>query len=390
MKPNMPPDSSPVPPTRQRVYALVSVAIAVVSVLVLIEGMVRLLSHYSTPETVRRNSLEYMGSIFARHRLEPNQTVRVEEPRRDASSAEGTARVFRIGRRGYRGKEFALPKPPGLRRIVIFGGSAVFDIHATEGRDWPHLVEERIRSKGHAEVEVINAGIPGHATFDALGRLYSQVWTYEPDYVAIYEAWNDMKYIDDVGFETPLIDQFTPYNPQTDPFRNFLGPVDRFLGHSQLYVRLRKRYFRWKLNPGEEGKRPAEEPIRPGSSLGLRQYRLNLELFVDAARDIGATPVLLTEATLVSATNTEEDKKHIRYDYQGMNHEQLIKAFKDCNDVVRLVAREKEAPLVDLDRMLTGRRELFEDHVHTTAQGSAALGNAVGDFFADALSRKPG
>lgn len=386
----MPPEPDPVPAARQKIYARVTVAIAVLVALFVLECVVRLVSPHPTPEATRRDSLDYLPSIFAQHRLKPDQSVSVGQTRRAASSAGGAERVFRIGRRGYRGPEFAVPKPPGVRRIVILGGSDVFDIHATEGRDWPRLAEARLRSRGHGEAEVINAGVPGHASFDALGRLYSQVWTYEPDYVVLCDVWNDIKYIDDIGLETPLIDLFAPYDPKLDPFRSYLGPLDRLLCHSQLYVTLRRRYFKWTIQAGEEGKRPADEPFRAEYGLGLRQYRLVLELFVDAARNIGATPVLLTQATLVAPTNSEDDKKHIRYDYQRMSHEQLLKAFKDCNDLVRLVAREKGTPFLDLDRMLSGRRELFEDHVHTTAQGSEALGAAVGDFLADALSRKPG
>ncbi len=380
----------PVPAARQKTYALVTVAVAVVAALVLLEGVLRLVTHYPTPEETRHDSLEYLPSIFARHRLEPDQEVRVEVERRDGASAGKAERVFHIGSRGYRGPEFAVPKPQGVRRIVILGGSDVFDIHATEGRDWPRLAEARLKSLGHGEAEVINAGIPGHASFDALGRLYSQVWTWGLDYVLLCAGWNDIKHLDDVTSEKPLIDLFSPYQPERDPFRNYVGPLDRVLCHSQLYVALRKRYFRWAIRAGEEGMRPADGPLRGDDSLGLRQYRIVLELCVDAARNIGATPILLTQPTLVSTSNNDEDKSHIRYEYQRMSHEQLVKAFKDCNDVVRLVAREKGAPLLDLDRLLTGQSGMFEDHVHTTARGSEALGAAVGDFLAETLSRRPG
>ena len=47
--------------------------------------------------------------------------------------------------------------------------------------------------KGH-HVEVINAGIPGHTSGDSLGRLYTEIWQWKPDYVIMYEAWNDIKY----------------------------------------------------------------------------------------------------------------------------------------------------------------------------------------------------
>lgn len=44
------------------------------------------------------------------------------------------------------------------------------------------------------------------------------------------------------------------------------------------------------------------------SELGLKQYRLNMETFVDIARNIGAEPILMIEARLVTPDNTSREK----------------------------------------------------------------------------------
>jgi hypothetical protein len=98
---------------------------------------------------------------------------------------------------------------------VIVGGSSVFDANARDaseeaGRDWPHLAEGFLKRSGYSDVDVINAGAPGHATFDSLGRLYSQIWIYQPDYVLLYNCWNDVKYFRVVTPEQPLITPFRP------------------------------------------------------------------------------------------------------------------------------------------------------------------------------------
>ncbi len=62
----------------------------------------------------------------------------------------------------------------------------------SEGADWPHLVEQYLKEKGLSNVEVINGGIPGLPSFDSMGRLFSDGWTLNPDYVINYEAWNDI------------------------------------------------------------------------------------------------------------------------------------------------------------------------------------------------------
>src|SRR5207302_4196395 len=93
-----------------------------------------------------------------------------------------------------------------------------------------------------------------------------------------------------------------PYAEDSDPRLNYQGRIDRFLcEHSQLFVRVRQRYYDWKLKADLEG----EVVQREGTfdfelqEEALKQYKLNVQLFVDCAKDIGATPVLMTEARLV-------------------------------------------------------------------------------------------
>jgi lysophospholipase L1-like esterase len=350
---------------------------------VMLEAAVRLLLPYNSPETVRRHSVQYIPKVYSRHLLEPNQRIDTrgawgERP------GDGPGLHIEINERGYRGGPIALPKPAGVRRVVILGGSSVFDINATEGRDWPHLVEERLRFGGHRTVDVINAGVPGHASSDSLGRLYSQIWMYRPDFVLIDHVWNDMKYMGRAGPDRSLIDLIEPYDPSADPFQTYRGPLDHLLSYSQVYVKLRTRYFLWKVRPGTEGA-VAGGPDAAIGPVGLEQFRLNLKLLVDASRDIGAIPVLMTEPTLVAPSNTAADRDRIHYEYQGMDHEALVRGFDACYRIIREVGNDKQVPVLDLASVLNGRGDLFEDQVHTNPRGSEAIAGLVADFLAKTM-----
>ncbi|MDC8447826.1 MAG: hypothetical protein LV473_05680 [Nitrospira sp.] len=290
------------------------------------------------------------------------------------------AKTYFINEHGSRGASFKLPKPPGVRRIVVLGGSTVFDLNADEGFDWPHLVEKFLKEKGHHQVEVINAGIPGHASSDSLGRLYAEIWQWEPDYLMIYEAWNDIKYFNSLSYNTPLIRLVQPSNSDADPFKTYQGTMDYLLSYSQLYVRIRTRYFAWKHQVGSEGKFKEERKDNV-SSLGLSQFRLNMEMFVDVSRNIHAIPILITQATLVSSMNTEEDRKRIVYGYVGLSHEGILQAYEKCRQVILGVAREKKADVLDLLPQLQGKSELFHDHDHTTPRGSEEIARRVANFL---------
>lgn len=367
-----------------------TIGLSVSIVLVCGEILVRVSSRYNTPTTISEHSLQYVPSIFARHLLKPNQIVKPQLAWGVRPEEEAADLTYFINEFGYRGPSFSIPKPKGIWRIVVLGGSAVFDFNAD---DWPYLIQHYLKAMGHTNVEVINAGVPGHASFDSLGRLYSQIWTWEPDYILVYHGWNDIKYFRTLVREKPLVNHFRPYDENTDPFRTYQGWLDKLLCMSQLYVKFRNQYFIWRMKPGPEGTIPEAEYSLTYSSLAVHQFRLTLQLIVDAARNTGATPILLTQATLVSTDNSKEDRKRIAYEYQGLSHPALVKAFRSSNQIIVSVAREKGADFLDLAHMFSGQSDLFSDHVHTTQGGSRIIAEATAAFLADKLeeihSRSP-
>ena len=375
---------------RHRLVALSAVVIGLLSGLVAAEIAVRLFLRYNTPGTVRAHSVQYLPSVYARHRLAPGQDF-------DAGLAWGTPPPgtppgphIVINDRGFRGGPIAVPKPPGTIRVVVLGGSLVFDIHANEGEDWPHLLGARLHERGHPEVEVLNAGVPGHASADSLGRLATQIWMLEPDLVLLVHGWNDLKLLGRIDPDHPLLARLAPYDPHADPFQNDRGFLDRLLSRSQIYVKLRTRFFLSRVNPGSEGALAAG-----GGGTGLdwawgeRQFRLDLALLAEGCRAIGARPIFVTEASLVTPDAPEEARRRIQYDYVGLDHPALVRAYALFNDAVRDVGRARGVPVLDLDRALSGRLDLFADHVHTTAAGSRAYADEAAAFLAGELEAAP-
>lgn len=299
------------------------------------EFYVRLFSRHGhfTPETLKKQYLEYVPALFARY-LFP-------EHAKQARGMNGI--VTSINSKGYRGPEFSREKPAGKTRILFYGGSAVFDLAAPDGKDWPRHVETLLHEKGFPEVEVINGGTPGHAAFDCLGRFYTEGHLFKPDYVVLYSSWNDVKFF---GETKPLLRTLRPFDPQADPLLNYQNSLDRFLaGHSQLYVRLRYRYF----------------------------LEVTLRTFVDLVRNAGGKPVLMTEARLVTRQNTEEEKKKIQYEYQKLVPEALREAYEKADETIKRIAAERNVPLIDASAEMTGNSAYFLDHVHLTEEGSKIL-----------------
>ncbi|MBN2494621.1 MAG: SGNH/GDSL hydrolase family protein [Deltaproteobacteria bacterium] len=329
-----------------------------------------------TPEELRRRSLRYEPAVFARHVLA-----------REKVEAHGwNGARWQINELGYRGRAFRPDKQAGTYRIVFYGGSSVFDSFASGKDDWPHRVERWLRAHGRESVEVINAGVPGHASFDALGRLFAEGHRFEPDCVVLYAAWNDIKTF---RSSEPLLRQIAPWSEGLDPRIHYTGELDRGLCQlSQLYLLLRGWYQRETRGLGEEGRVPGGEPGDRIQPEALAQYRLGLEAFADLARNIGALPVFVLQARLVHPDNTRAQRERIRLDYVQLTHEALCRAFAETDRITRLVAAEKGALLIDSTSAMCGQEAFFLDHVHLNEAGSRRLAELVGEGLVSELKNK--
>jgi lysophospholipase L1-like esterase len=336
---------------------------------------------YVTPEIIRERSLQYAPSLFAR-------TV---FPQRAQTAYGGKTvndgLIYPINSQGYRGPELAATKPANTVRFIIYGGSQVFDINAANDNDWPRRVEKILRGQG-LNVEVINAGAPGHASWDSVGKLFAEGHAFAPDYVVLCNAWNDLK---SFRSERPLLRQFKPYAATGDPRQNYQNALDRFIcERSQLFVRLRMKYYSWRLRAGAQGQIP-ESAAKAGddvSAAALKQYSLNLQTFADVAKNAGAAPVLMTQPRLASLKNTDDEKKRLHYYYVNLTHEGLVKAFEQTDAIIRQTAQDKGATLIDAAPQLTGRGELFTDEVHYNDAGSQAIAEFVAGELAKVLTQR--
>lgn len=78
------------------------------------------------------------------------------------------------------------PEPAGWN-IICFGDSLTYGTGASEGKDYPALLAEMVPDP------VINAGVPGDTTAQALARLEADVLARDPKMVLITLGGNDLK-----------------------------------------------------------------------------------------------------------------------------------------------------------------------------------------------------
>lgn len=310
-----------------------------------------------TTEEILKQSVAYEPSSFSTSVLTFNQDIYNEK-------GEIKSKI----RSGYRSEYPLSLKEKGKKVIFVLGGSFVYDIYADLGESWPELVEKNLNGK----YNVINAGVPGHRTFDAIGKIIGEIHLYKPDYIILCNAWNDIKYFPMLSLpDSTLLRMYPGITKYSHGNRiNFIiGFFERF----QLFLFIKSFFNEGASSLGLEGKTTNIVLGNSISDYAIEQYKINLQIFIETCRTIGSIPILMTQPRLPSKDNSEADKNKINYKYVKLNHDTLVDAFNKCDSIIFELANSHGVDIIDASKYFTGKPELFTDAVHTTKLGSELI-----------------
>ncbi|HEX6986047.1 MAG TPA: SGNH/GDSL hydrolase family protein, partial [Planctomycetaceae bacterium] len=120
------------------------------------------------------------------HRLRPLQTTAVRDP--DAGDAVEVA----VNSHGLRGPEVAVPKPPGVYRVLCLGDETVLGPQLPESLALPAQLKEFLQARTALRVEVLNAGLPGGCPLLAWLRLRHSLLGLQPDLIVLHVDMTDV------------------------------------------------------------------------------------------------------------------------------------------------------------------------------------------------------
>jgi len=92
---------------------------------------------------------------------------------------------------GMRGPEFAFDRPSGVLRIAATGDSFTFGQGVEEDEAFVQVAGARLREEG-LPAEVLNFGVPGHATPQSVALIRERVVPTDPDVVLVNVFANDL------------------------------------------------------------------------------------------------------------------------------------------------------------------------------------------------------
>lgn len=258
---------------------------------------------------------------------------------------------------GFRGPELP-PDSAGTRlTIAALGGSTTYGSTLSADSDtYPSQLEGVLRSAtGRLDVAVVNAGTPGHTSFESLVTFAFRVLPLDPDIIVVYDGVNDLH-----------ARRARRYVPDNTSYRRSWSLEDDWrraaLRRSWL-LRLAA------LGAGRLGRLGVEDYTRneaelePGSLSLLADhppahFRRNVVSLVRLARAHGIRVVLCTVAAHPGLTDHYMATPYYR---DGL---------AEMNAVIRAVAAAEGVVLADVAAGIPAQAALWDDGVHLTAAGS--------------------
>ena len=100
-----------------------------------------------------------------------------------------------INSHGMRDREYEIPKPPGVYRILALGDSLTFGFGATVDETYTKVLERLLNDQPppglEKRVEVLNTGVGNYNTAQEVGYYFARGKSFEPDMVVIGVSIND-------------------------------------------------------------------------------------------------------------------------------------------------------------------------------------------------------
>jgi lysophospholipase L1-like esterase len=269
---------------------------------------------------------------------------------------------------GFVGKELE-PKGDDLWRVVAVGDSCTYG-GGGKTDNYPAMLDLMLdqREQPGLRYEVVNAGISGLNSELALRRLRSKVLELEPDVVTIYLGWNDLMKVD----------------PLSQGEAKEWSGLARMIDGLWLIKGMRKLLFFyirpnvWIPKTGTESRTGRFASFEPSF------FELNLREMIEAVREIGSRPVLVTLPTVVRPDMTTTDLKQagviFPYFQSAYGVGDLLDLIAAYNRVIRRVAAEEEVPLVDLSRTFENLEDTpryFSDTMHLSNLGLETVAKEI-------------
>jgi hypothetical protein len=283
----------------------------------------------------------------------------------------------------------------------MLGDSTSEDRYLEESERTCSRVATGLRTATGRRVNVHNAAVSGANSVNSLISLFVKVLPMRPVAATMMHVSNDLKQLLYFGSYWETFGEPVMLKPRIEPTpqssilnrvrRTPMGALRSIGRRAAAAVR---RNARASDQPGKRTKQAWWEYMTPDRGFAERdQGRLtaafaqNVNLFVSMCRDGGTTPILLTQPNRLTASGPDAVLQvQMRPLFElGMPYEEYKTLFDSFNDVVRRVAREREAIIVDLANIVPQEPRFIWDSLHLTAAGAEVAAGPIVQTLRDVV-----
>ena len=128
-----------------------------------------------------------------------------------------------VNAKGYRDLARAVPKPPGVHRVLSLGDSFAWGASVEFEDAYPQRLERALTRRRHETWEVVNLALPGMATVDHAAQLEKEGEAYGPDVVLLGFVLNDSQ--DATAAEAQRAEDWVNHPPPASGRSALLGMI---------------------------------------------------------------------------------------------------------------------------------------------------------------------
>jgi len=291
---------------------------------------------------------------------------------------------------GFRSPATTLLPQPGTTRVIVLGASESFGLYESPGHEFPAQLGGILEERG--SYEVINAALTGLTLRSS--RSYWDHWVsrFHPAIVVIYPS---PLFSLNEGAGARLASQPAPGQEQAnaDTLRSLIG-ASRLLDRARDRFDVPDAIQRWRdertIQAATHDK-PADWFYSVPPRGLIDQYVADLDLLTRAIATNGARPVVLTHASRVPDPPRPEDEDWLsraRVNVpRAMPH--VIGQFETLtNEAIRDWGARSGVQIVDVERALRGRSELFGDLIHFNDDGAGAIARLIADAISGSAQER--
>ena len=333
------------------------------------------------------------------------ETGWVNAPDRDMTSRLLLGPVrYRTNPDGLIPAEARREKQPGVRRIMVFGDSMVVGRDLPQSDNYPARLQELLRERG-IQAEVINAGVLGYSTDQALLLMERLLPLYQPEYVIFGSTSNDfggngtrsasgqskpMFHLDASG----RLD-LTPPDPATEIRRFTTGPR-AWVQYSALYRAIQPRLFRMRANLGAWQQRlvlgVVDDLYVNPSSLERVDWKLFIALVArmqEVSRVNGAQFLLIAHPEVGEVWEPYIERICQQHQWPRKSYDPFA-----IEKRIRALSDRAMVPYLPLIARFAGHPERGPFHLlpfdgHFSAAGNQFLAEQLADYLAQRLAPAP-